>query len=189
MKKPYLFLVGLFIIMGTCSLIQGTWIPAKAYLAQFLLERAWQESLNNQTSIKPWPWADTTPVAKLYSKRLNISLIVLKGTSGEVLAFGPGFQSDSAPIGSGGNSVLAGHRDTSFSFLQHLRLGDELEVQILSGEKITYQVKGSSIQLADNIYLEQTDKPWLTLITCYPFDSIIPGQDDRYLIFAEIAST
>lgn len=188
MKKPYLVIACICLLVGTSILAKGLWIPLKASLAQVLLERAWQESLVMNKGAKPWPWADTAPIAKLYNKRLNVSLIVLEGTTGEVLAFGPGYQSDSAPIGGNGNSILAGHRDTSFSFLQDLRPGDELEIEALTGVKTTYKVKGSSIQMADNIYLEQTSEPWLTLITCYPFDSIMPNTNDRFLIFAEFIS-
>lgn len=175
----------LCLIIGLGLLAQGVWIPAKAQLAQVLLERAWQKSLVSGTPTKPWPWADTTPTARMYNKRLGISLVVLEGTSGEVLAFGPGRQQNSAAFGEQGNKVLAGHRDTSFSFLQNLRPGDEIGIETLLGTQQNYVVRGSSIQLADNIYLEPTHQSWLTLITCYPFDAMVPGGQDRFLIFAE----
>lgn len=171
--------------LGLGLLAQGAWIPAKAQLAQILLERAWSKSLASGIPTKPWPWADTTASARLYNKRLGISLVVLEGISGEVLAFGPGRQRNSATFDESGNKILAGHRDTSFSFLQNLRPGDEIGIETLLGNQQNYVVRGSSIQLADNIFLEPTQQSWLTLITCYPFDSIIPGGQDRFLIFAE----
>lgn len=171
--------------VGIILLAKGLWIPVKAELAQVLLERAWSQSISSGTPTKPWPWADTTPSARLYNKRLDISLIVLEGISGEVLAFGPGRQQDSATFNEQGNKVLAGHRDTSFSFLQNLRPGDEIGVETLFGTHQNYVVRGSSIQLADNIYLEPTHNSWLTLITCYPFEAVLPGGQDRFLVFAE----
>ena len=44
---------------------QGIWIHAKALLAQVLLERAFAASLARRHDVKPWPWADTWPVAQL----------------------------------------------------------------------------------------------------------------------------
>jgi sortase A len=29
------------------------------------------------------------------------------------------------------------------------------------------------------------DIPLLTLVTCYPFDAVVPGGPQRYLVFAE----
>jgi len=31
----------------------------------------------------------------------------------------------------------------------------------------------------------ETDFPLLTLVTCYPFDAVVPGGPERYLVFAE----
>lgn len=171
--------------LGLGLLAQGAWIPVKARLAQVLLERAWSKSLASGSPTKPWPWADTTATARLYNKRLGISLVVLQGISGEVLAFGPGWQENSATFTEKGNKVLAGHRDTSFSFLQNLRPGDTIGVETLLGNHQNYVVRGSSIQLAENIYLEPTRESWLTLITCYPFQALVPDGQERFLIFAE----
>ena len=42
---------------------EGSWIVAKARLAQYLLQRAWIRALSGEANPKPWPWADTWPVA------------------------------------------------------------------------------------------------------------------------------
>ena len=31
----------------------------------------------------------------------------------------------------------------------------------------------------------EADIPLLTLVTCYPFDAVVPGGPERYLVFAE----
>ncbi len=118
--------IAVIIMAGTSSICAGLWIPAKALLAQYLLQRAWQQSLVDDKIVKPWPWADTWPVGRLQNDRLGIDLIVLEGESGEVLAFGPGHLSRSSSPGEDGHCILAGHRDTSFAFLQKLQAGDLL---------------------------------------------------------------
>lgn len=184
-KTTLRIISGLCFIFGIILFAQGAWIPVKARLAQVLLERAWDKSLSSGIPTKPWPWADTVATARLYNKRLGISMVVLEGISGEVLAFGPGRQENSARFSEQGNKVLAGHRDTSFSFLQNIKVGDEIGIETLQGNQQNYIVRGSTIQPAKNILLEPTHESWLTLITCYPFNAILPGGQDRFLVFAE----
>ena len=69
---------------------QGAYIHAKALVAQVLLERAFTGTIASGRATKPWSWADTWPVARIEVKRLHASAIVLAGSSGQALAFGPG---------------------------------------------------------------------------------------------------
>ena len=59
----------------------GLWIPFKALVAQELLELAWAESQARQQETRPWPWADTWPVARLMVPETGQSLICLLYTS------------------------------------------------------------------------------------------------------------
>ena len=105
---------------------RGAWILVKAQIAQVLLAQAWEATKAGGEPVKPWPWADTWPVARLTVPRLGVEEIVLAGGNGEAMAFGPGHLGTSAKPGSGGNVVLAGHRDTHFEFLRDLQPGDEI---------------------------------------------------------------
>ena len=69
---------------------QGSYIHAKAKLAQSLIRGAWEKTLAGQKEVRPWPWADTWPVARLIVPRLKVDLFVLAGSSGRTMAFGPG---------------------------------------------------------------------------------------------------
>ena len=80
----------LSVLVGVALIGKGATIYAKAILAQILLERAFDHSLAAGRPVKAWSWADTWPVARLEVPRLGASAIVLKGGSGEALAFGPG---------------------------------------------------------------------------------------------------
>ena len=173
-------------VSGLLYLGAGLWVPLKATLAQYLLQRAWQKSIQSGTNFKPWPWADTWPVGRLRSARTGIDLIVLEGDSGEVLAFGPGpLQASSAP-GDGGHSILVGHRDTSFSFVRHLTPGDLLT---LEGKrtKRNYQVEMTEVVPAEKLYLDGTRNGLLTLVTCYPFDAVMSGTPFRFVVTASEA--
>ncbi|MCW5214848.1 class GN sortase, partial [Desulfobulbus sp. US5] len=77
-------------IVGMICFGNGLWIHGKALLAQVLLQRAWAQTQVRGESVKPWPWADTWPVARLRTEKYNQDLIVLAGQSGQALAFGPG---------------------------------------------------------------------------------------------------
>ena len=64
-------------------------IPAKAVVAQVLLERAFELSVATHRPVKPWPWADMAPVARISIPRLGLREVALDSGSGQALAFGP----------------------------------------------------------------------------------------------------
>ncbi len=173
-------------LCGMWFIGQGSYIHAKAKLAQILLETAWTDTLNGQKEVKPWPWADTWPVCRLSVPRLGISRIVLAGANGSSLAFGPGHLFKSAKPGEKGNIVIAGHRDTHFDFLKDLHIGDVLELQTPNARTLIYQITDTAIvDENDTDFLSSADEELLTLITCYPFNAIQSGGDKRYLVIAK----
>ena len=64
-------------------------MPVKAEVAQQLLNRAWTATSDDRRNVKPWPWADTWPVARLRLPGSGEPLTVLAGASGRNLAFAP----------------------------------------------------------------------------------------------------
>ena len=179
-----LLLVGL-VIAGSWQVMQGLYIHAKAMLAQELLEYAWEQTQQGESRATPWPWADTWPVARLSVPSQNISLIVLAGDSGRTLAFGPGHNFGSATLGENGNSYISGHRDTHFRFLEYLQAGDRVVVDIPQGKQKVYRVERAIITDAANAWVESEPlTSRLSLITCYPFESIVPGGSQRYIVSA-----
>lgn len=176
----------LLILSALVLLGQSAWIEAKAWLAQELISRAWQQSLATDRAIRPWSWADTWPVARLSVPRLGLERLVLAGISGRTLAFGPGWAEQSAAPGEPGRSLLAGHRDTHFRFLADLVDGDRILLQTPQGELRHYRVVEQLVIMEDAGWLmgpSAVDE--LLLVTCYPFDSPIPGGNQRYLVRAE----
>ncbi len=180
-----LLLIALFVVGGSLLCSGGGWIHVKALLAQVLLRQAWEQTLTQGTTFKPWPWADTWPVARLRAPEYGQDLIVLAGQAGATLAFGPGMLAESARPGKPGTCVLAGHRDTSFSFLQQVQPGDVFVLEDRNGDQWKYRVSSITVRLAENLYLEQLPIARLALITCYPFHALRPGTPQRYVVLAE----
>lgn len=167
------------------------WIHGKAILAQILLERSWQARLAGAAddAVKPWPWADTTPVARLQVPRLEVDQVVLAGASGRSLAFGPGHLTGTALPGERGNSVITGHRDTHFDFIGNLKPGDTFRLQRTDGSWARYRVAGGEVVDARTAQLVNTpDRSAVTLVTCYPFNSRDYNQPWRYAVFGEAIS-
>ena len=173
------------VLLGAAALAHGLWIPAKAVLAQHLLNDAWRQSLADGRAHKPWPWADTEPLARLRAPAHDVDLIALAGAGGNSLAFGPGHVSHSGAPGSDDTIVVGGHRDTHFRFLKDLRPGDTLTLQDRSGTVRKYVVDGAEIADAQASYLRlDPGSRRLVLVTCYPFDAPGGNATQRYVVAA-----
>ena len=153
---------------------------------------------------KPWPWADTYPVAKL--DMYQQSQYVLAGASGRNLAFGPAHMLQTATLGGPGNAAIAGHRDTHFDMLKHAKTGDLIyltsrnpNAQLANKRseqgadvhsaylKQAYIVNSIEIVEQNNLDVLSSDRSTstITLITCYPFDSIEANPKLRYVVKAQ----
>lgn len=164
----------------------GAWLYMKAAAGQWLLERAWARSAGDGTPVKPWPWADTHPIARLIAPAQGVDEIVLAGASGRTLAWGPGHYDGSALPGTEGNAVLSAHRDTHFRFLQRLVPGDTLSIETRGGARRHYRVRDVAVVDVRVLRIPRdTAVPTLTLVTCYPFDAVVPGGPLRYVVVAE----
>ena len=182
--------VSCLLCFGFWQLGHGTYIPAKAWVAQELMQRAWRRSTPAGRAERPWPWADTSPVARLRARQGAVELIVLAGSSGRTLAFGPGHMSTSVLPGEVGNSVIAGHRDTHFQFLKHLQVGESLEIERPGGRFFRYRIVDVNVvdSRRGSLVLD-TVEPMLSLVTCYPFDTAEAGGPMRFVATAELVES
>jgi sortase A len=180
-----LALIAILLAVGTWQAGRGIWVQAKAALAQVLIGRAWARTLGGETAVRPWPWADTWPVAKLIVPRLGVERYVLAGADGSAMAFGPGHAAGTARPGEYGNSVIGGHRDTHLAFLREVRPGDAIVIERPDRVRVTYRVGRSEILDRREIWaMRQAGPTRLTLITCYPFDALRAGGPQRYVLLA-----
>jgi len=187
LKKLSRLLVACLLCLGFWQLGQGAYIPAKAWLAQELMQRAWMRTGSGEVRATPWPWADTWPVARMTARSGEVDLIVLAGASGRTLAFGPGHMSISAMPGEVGNAVIAGHRDTHFQFLKDVQPGELLKVESSKGMWHLYKVVGVDVvDSRKGSLLLDTEAAMLSLVTCYPFDARETGGPLRYVVTARM---
>jgi sortase A len=178
---------GLLLALGLALLAAGFWLPAKAELAQQLLNRAWQRTTEGDTAAKPWPWADTHPVARLSLPGSVEPLTVLAGASSRNLAFAPALMDGSAALGASGVSVVAGHRDTHFRPLAALAIGDELSIERPDGSVLKYEVTALDVVDSERAQLRlDADESVVVLVTCWPFDSVEVGGSWRYVVTARM---
>ena len=184
-KRVLPWLVAFLAFAGALQFGQGIYIHAKAQLAQVLLERAWQRTLAGETAVKPWPWADTWPVARLVAPAQRADLLVLAGASGRTIAFGPGHVDGTPLPGAAGNSVIGGHRDTHLAFLRHVKRGEMITVERADGMRTNYRVIELDVLDKRDTWVTKNEGPSrLTLITCWPFDALRAGGPQRYVVIA-----
>jgi sortase A len=181
---PRFFLPILFALIGLILFGQGAYIHAKALVAQVLLERAFEKTIATGRETKPWSWADTWPVARLEVKRIRARAIVLAGSSGQALAFGPGHVEGTPDAGERGVAVYSAHRDTHFAFLKNVVIGDEIDVTRHDGRTFRYRVDATSVVRFDASGIDPiVGGHELVLSTCWPFDALTQGPE-RYLVHA-----
>ena len=183
-----LFIALVLAAAGATAFGRGVYIHAKALVAQVLLERAFAETVATGQAVKPWPWADTWPDARIAVKRIGASAISLAGSSGQALAFGPGHLERTAEAGEVGVAVYAAHRDTHFRFLNDVAIGDEIDVTRHDGKTFRYRADGSAIVRFDQSGIDPlTSGHELVLTTCWPFDAMAHGPM-RYVLHATMIS-
>jgi len=133
------------------------------------------------TPQRPWPWADTAPIARLIAPRLGVDLIVLEGFSGQALAFGPGLVR-----GHDGTVVLSAHRDTHFAFLRDVMPGERLVLERAGEAAREFRVRETRVvDYRDAGALLAGRPDALVLVTCWPLDAIAPGGPLRLVVVAE----
>lgn len=162
----------------------GTTLPAgnETPLAEGMISRP-AEAINAAAS-----YLEGEVIGEIYFPKLDTRAAILAGTGQASLKKGAGHDEGSAAIGSSGNSVLAGHRDTVFRGLGDLEQGDLVELETADG-KFIYEITGNRIVDGEaRGVIKPSKEAVLTLITCYPFYYVGPAPD-RYLLSAKLAAS
>ncbi|PJA42289.1 MAG: class GN sortase [Lysobacterales bacterium CG_4_9_14_3_um_filter_62_6] len=166
------------LLLAICALAQiasALYPLAKGALAMRLIARSYALA----PGTRPWPGADFHVVARLQSQRLGITQYVLDPASARALAFGPGLVQRDRHSG----SVLSGHRDSHFSWLRDLRIGDYLALD-RNGHTERYRVSARQVVDRRKQSLAVPAANLLQLTTCWPFDALSAGGDLRYVVTA-----
>jgi sortase A len=192
----------LFVIAGAAMLVWCAVIVADAILAQHAARQSLEIVPETAAPVMPDSQVepeDVVPVATARTRaltavtgsaigaisipRLALSAVVLHGSDAQTLRRGPGHVENSSLPGETGNVVIAGHRDSFFRPLRHVRVGDDIFVNTRQG-RFHYRVTTVLVVDPQNIsVLEPTVEATLTLITCYPF-SVLGPAPDRFIVRA-----
>lgn len=126
-----------------------------------------------------------TKIGSLIIPSLNYELPIYEGTSKNELEKGVGRVITSALPGEIDNCVLSGHRDTVFTKLGDLVIGDQIIVNSDLGFYVYEVTETRIVEADDQTVIVPTDKATLTLTTCYPF-VYLGFAPQRYIVSAEI---
>ena len=126
-------------------------------------------------------------LGRLVIPRLHVQSIIREGSDTRVLSVALGHIPGTAFPGQQGNIGVAGHRDTLFRSLRHVRDNDEITFET-PGATYVYRVKSTEIvKPTDVAVLNPGPTRELTLVTCYPFD-YIGSAPDRFIVKADLVS-
>ncbi len=129
-----------------------------------------------------YPSVSLRVLGRLEIVRLGMSTLVVEGDDDASLSLAAGHVPGTPAIGAFGNSVIAGHRDTSFQPLRKIRLGDRIRID--TDKSYIYVVSSLRIVDPDDIsVLRSGEKSTLTMITCYPFRYVGPAPK-RFVVTA-----
>jgi sortase A len=149
-----------------------------------------QTVLPGTTTSPPAPVPAPAPgtwIARLEVPSVRLATTVLEGTDDGTLSRGSGHIEGTPFPGRTGNVGIAGHRDTVFRPLRHIRLGDEMK--LTTADRVYhYKISKTLIVTPDDVYvLDPAEQPMLTLVTCYPFD-FIGHAPRRFIVQAALVS-
>ncbi len=181
----YIMFGAVLLFAGGGLAIHSLSMPAKAWLSVHLMDYAWDRTLSGENYARPWPWMDSAPVARLSVPRLNKDMVIMRGNSGAVMAFAPGWHEGTAVPGHTGISLISAHRDTHFGFLRQLKTGETLTLTDKDGTMHYYRVDEfvTTTKPEIRVDIEQGGEV-LLLSTCYPFNNWTRSSDMRFIVVA-----
>lgn len=164
-----LWAIGISLLGGAFATVAGS-LTYQARQGRVLsdLDRGAAPSACAPASPAP-PGADPLLVGRIEIPRIGVSAVIREGDDESTLAVAVGRIPGTARPGERGNMGLAGHRDTFFRALRHVRVDDVIHVRV-PGRRYDYRVESTEIvRPRDTRVLDATGETVLTLVTCYPF--------------------
>jgi sortase A len=128
-------------------------------------------------------------VGRIEIPRLGATFVVVKGTNSEDLESGPGIDEETTFPGTGGTTLIAGHRTTFLAPFRHidaLRPGNTIELQMPYAQ-LTYTVVGQRVVAPTDVEaaVARVGYTRLVLSACTPLFSAAK----RLLVFARLSRT
>ena len=198
-RSPLRWLERLLLVIGIIALGYYTYVSAEAALYQAYESRELDailasvpEPAMRSATRAPTParrvLAPGSAIGRIEIPRLGVNAVVRAGSDARTLRLAVGHIPGTAWPGDSGNAGLAAHRDTFFRRLGDIRAGDEVRVVTPDGT-FRYEVAATRVVKPSDVWvLDQTDRPVLTLVTCYPF-TFVGSAPQRFIVRANLADT
>ncbi|HWZ59555.1 MAG TPA: class D sortase [Gemmatimonadaceae bacterium] len=144
-----------------------------------------REVPRHEPTSPPAPPAIGAWLARFEAPTVHLSTTVLEGSDDGTLRGAAGHIEDTAFPGQAGNIGIAGHRDTIFRPIRNLHVGDPL-VLTTTDRVFHYRISHTMVVNPRDVYvLDPTERPTLTLVTCYPF-TFVGHAPRRFIVRAEL---
>lgn len=132
--------------------------------------------------------AGDAPQALLRIPQLTLDVPVYGDTSDLNLDRGAGHIPGTADIAQAGNTGIAAHRDGFFRKLKDVELGMDIYIEH-GGKTLKYHITEISIVTPqESAVLAPTERPSITLVTCYPF-YFVGSAPQRFIVRGELDET
>jgi sortase A len=161
-----------FLAFGILALGYAGFVLADSHIYQAVEIRKFERA--SPSSIARVP-ALGDVMGEIQVPRLGLDAIVVQGDSAADLRRAIGHIPQTALPGEPGNFALAGHRDTFFRPLRHIRLGDQIRFRT-PDQSFDYVVESIQVVAPTDIQvLDPSAGHDLTLVTCFPFYYVGPA--------------
>ncbi len=177
-----LFVVGVACLgVWAAATVHARWVNARE-------GRRFDRIVTERSGAFPTRPGDERLIGRIEVPRVGISTVILEGDDEATLADAVGHIPGTPMPGGDGNAGLAAHRDGLFRPLRRIRRGDVIRVRTRVGT-FRYVVDSLGIVAPSDVaVLRPTDRPTLTLVTCYPFRYVGPAPF-RFVVTASMASS
>ncbi|MDX2154176.1 MAG: class D sortase [Bryobacteraceae bacterium] len=177
-------LEGFLLGLGAVLIIYVAYIYGGQHWYQWRQEQTLEEARSKPEAARQ---LDPNLVGNLSIPRVGVSAMVRTGVDENTLDIAIGHIPGTALPGEAGNVGVAAHRDTFFRGLRNIRGKDEIVMETPNGT-FRYVVESTKIVKPENVeVLRPTEKPSLTLVTCYPF-GFIGKAPKRFIVRARQTS-
>ena len=186
MKLPLIGIVFSFVIAlsSVWQFANNSLISVQNIINQGLLHTAWVRTQSSGHQVKPWPWAETVPIARLSIPSLNAKHVVLAYADHKLPTVAITHANSSIPPGELGNSILNVSQEGYQSFLRHLKPGDVLLLESVHSGLWRYRVSTIYVvEKTNTVLIEPSLNRRLTLVSCHRCDQ--QQNRFRYVVVAE----
>lgn len=184
-RRPELFLMiggaGLLVAFFAADL----WgqIERAEGIAQFTHKQETVAATPDAADATNQPAEQDAALALLRIPKVRLVVPVYAGTDESVLRRGAGLIEGTARPGARGNIGIAAHRDRDFRPLQHVTVGDVIELETPSRIHAYQVTELSVVEPADVHVLDDDGEAVLTLVTCFPF-YFVGNAPNRFIVRA-----